>query len=434
MLVSRFMLILVLITLLAFPVAACSNDDTSETDGSNSSPNPSVSTTPSPTVEAPAEPITIKIGVITDQTGMAAQVMGTVDMALKDLVKYFNDENMIPGVTLEAIFYDGQYDASKDVLGYNWLREKGADLILANLPNTAATLKPFADDDEMVVFSLFSSEQAIADPGWIFCMNVPISAYSMTMLKWVAENDWDWQTNGPARIGGAGWTGPLWEEIQKGAEEYCNAHPEQFEWVGGYLTNFAMIWDAEVEALKDCDYVIPPGVGLVTFARQYRQENGRAKFLGFESQSTVLGLAAQTAGWDGLDGSLFMLPNRWWNEEAELSVLSNRLLNENHPEKAAEIRGSGSSYIGGITEWYGVLEIIAKTVEDYGAENFDSQALYDTASSFSTAYDACKEWNFSKEKRTSWNYVGIYELRAEDQDLMRHDPDWYPIIYTSNGI
>lgn len=431
---SRFYPVIVIILAISLVIGACSDDEATETDELTPAPSPTENAAATPTVTESPEPVTITIGVITDQTSMASQVMSMVDMALKDLVDYFNDENMIEGAQLEAIFYDGQYDPAKDVTGYNWLKERGADLILANLPNTAATLKPFADGDEVVMFSLFSSQAAIDDPGWIFCMNVPISAYSITMLKWVAENDWDWQTNGPATVGGAGWKGPLWEEIQEGAEEYCNAHPDQFKWVGGYLTDFAMTWDTEVEALKDCDYIIPPGVGLMTFARQYRQGNGKAKLLGFESQSTVLGMAAQTAGWDGLDGSLFALPNRWWNEDAQLSNLANTLLYENHPAEAEEIRQSGSSYIGGITEWYGVLEIIAETVAQVGAENFDSQALYDTACNFSTAYDQCEMWDFGMEKRSSWNYVGIYECRAEDQDLMRHDPDWVPIIYTADGI
>lgn len=378
-------------------------------------------------------PVEITVGVISDKTGSTAQVMQVVDSALDDLVEYFNENGLIPSAELDVIYYDGQYDPANDIPGYERLKEQGADVIFANLSNTAVTLKSRADDEEMVIFSLFASEQASDPPGWVFCMNVPISAYAQTMLQWIAENDWDWQTNGPAIVGGAGWTGPLWQEIQQGADAYCSAHPEQFEWIGGYLTDFAMTWGPEVDALKDCDYIIPPGVGLITFAREYRQAGGTATFLCFESQAAVLGLAAQAAGWDALDGSLFALPNRWWNEDAELSNLTNQLLNENHPDSAESIRNSGASYIGGITEWYGVLMIIAETVNRVGAENFNSQTLYDTATSFSMAYGDCPEWNFTKNKRTSWNYVGIYELSAEEQDLMRRDPDWYPIVEITDG-
>ncbi|MFO8143664.1 MAG: ABC transporter substrate-binding protein [Dehalococcoidales bacterium] len=310
---SLLITIVVIVALLAGAGVSCSNDETPV------EPEQASET-------KPVEPTTVKIGVISDKTGRASQVMGVVDMALNDLVKHFNENEVIPGVRFEAVYYDGQYDPSRDITGYKWLKERGADVIFANLPNTAVTLKPLADKDHMVVFSLFASDQATTPPGWVFCMNIPISAYAKTMMAWVAENDWDWEAKGPAKIGGAGWTGPLWEELQRGAEEYCNTHPEQFQWEGGFLTDFAMTWGTEIDALMDCDYVIPPGVGLVTFAREYRDAGGEAKYLCFESQSSVLGLTAQAAGWESLDGSLFALPNRWWNEDAELSKLANQLL------------------------------------------------------------------------------------------------------------
>lgn len=378
-----------------------------------------------------ATEVIIPIGVITDKTGMASLSMEPVDQALEDLIGYFNENGLIPGARLEAVFYDSQYNPGKDIPGYQWLREREADVIFANLPNTPVTLKPHADKDRVPVFALFASRQAIDPPGWIFCMNVPISAYAYTMLRWVAENDWDWRIHGPARIGGTGWTGPLWAEILQGAEDYCQSHPNQFTWSGGYLTDFAMTWGSQVEALRDCDYVIPPGAGLLTFAKEFREAGGKAKFLCFESQATALGATVQAVGWNAMEGSIFAFPNRWWNEDAELSNLANNLLNKNHPDSAAAIRQSGSSYLGGITEWYGVLMIIAETVKTAGAENFDSDALYRTASSFSMTFGGCEEWNFTETKRTSWNYVGIYELSATEKDLIRKDPQWYPIVYSA---
>lgn len=420
---KRFVPVIIGILLLA-ALPACSDDEAEPTTVTPQSGQETIGS-------SKAAEITITIGVITDKTGMAALSMQPVDLALEDLIRYFNEKGLAGGARLEAIFYDGQYDPSKDLPGYQWLRERGADVIFANLPNTPVTLKPHADRDHVPVFAIFASRQAIDPPGWVFCMNVPISAYAYTMLEWVAENDWDWRVKGPARVGGTGWTGPLWAEILQGAEDYCKSHPDRFTWEGGYLTEFAMTWPSQVEALKDCDYVIPPGAGLLTFAREFRGVGADAKFLCFESQATTLGATVQAVGWEAMDGSLFAFPNRWWNEDAELSNLANELLIGNHPNSAAEIRQSGSSYLGGITEWYGVLMIIAESVKAVGAENFDSEALYRTASSFSMTFGGCAEWDFSETKRTSWNYVGIYELRAAQKDLIRKDPAWHPIVYSA---
>jgi len=48
-------------------------------------------------------------------------------MALEDLVAYYNDSDLIPGVRLEVVVYDGQWDPARDIPGYEWLRGRGAD-------------------------------------------------------------------------------------------------------------------------------------------------------------------------------------------------------------------------------------------------------------------------------------------------------------------
>lgn len=76
-----------------------------------------------------------------------------------------------------------------------------------------------------------------------------------------------------------------------------------------------------------------------------------------------------------------------------------------------------------------LLEIISDAVEAVGPENFDSQSLYAAAESFSYNVDGIERDSFSSTKRTSLNYVGLYEARATEKDIFRVIPDWYPIVY-----
>jgi len=412
---NKLVIICLAILLLTLPLlAACDDDETAE---------------PTAPVTEPVEDVKITIGNISDMTGPAANSLIMVNSGMDDLVRYFNEENLIPGVELDIKHYDGQYNPANDKPGYEWLKEKGADLIFAGLPNTPVTLKPFLEDDQMMCFSLTASEAVIDPPGWVFAMSAPTGAYAKTQLKWIAENDWDWEANGPAEVGGAGWVGPYWQELAAGAEQYCEEHPEQFTWIGAQLNQYQQIWDTEIQALKDADYVFPPGAGMISFIPAFRKSGATAKFICGEAHAPFFNYAAQAAGWDALDGSLFVLPNRWWNEDAQIPNLANDFIEAYHPGKAEEFQGSGSSYLGPIGQFYGVFTILKETIEQVGAENFTSQSFYDTATSFSMTYDGCEEWNFTDTKRTAWNYVGIYELSAAETGLVRADPEWQLIVY-----
>ncbi|MFC2027414.1 ABC transporter substrate-binding protein [Chloroflexota bacterium] len=430
---NKLTIIFIAVLLLTLPLlAACSDDDdddeTAATVAPTDEPTAPVTELTAPVTE-PFEDVKITIGNLSDMTGPASNSLILVNSAMDDLVRYFNDENMIPGVELDIEHYDGQYNPANDKPGYEWLKDKGADLIFAGLPNTPVTLKSFMEEDEMLLFSLTAAQEVIDPPGWVFATNAPTAAYAKTLLKWIAENDWDWETNGPAKVGGAGWVGSYWQELGEGAEQYCDEHPEQFTWIGAQLNQYQQMWDTEVAALKDADYVFPPGAGMMSFIPAYRNSGATAKFIGNDSHAPFFNYAAQAAGWDALDGWIFALPNRWWNEDAEIPNLAADLIEAYHPGKYEEFKGGGSSYIGPIGQLYGPLLILKETIERVGAENFTSQAFYETATSFSYTYGESEEWNYTDTKRTPWNSLGIYELSAADMDLVRADPEWQPVIY-----
>ena len=436
---NKLVIICIAVLLLTLPLlAACDDDETEEPTAPVTEPTAPVTEPTAPVTEptvpvteptAPVEDVKITIGNVSDMTGPASNSLILVNQAMDDLVRYFNDENLIPGVELDIEHYDGQYNPANDKPGYEWLKERGADLIFAGLPNTPVTLKPFLEEDEMMCFSSTAATEVIDPPGWVFTMNAPTGAYAKTLLKWIAENDWDWETNGPAKVGGAGWYGPYWQELGEGAEQYCEEHPEQFTWIGAQLNNYQQMWDTEVAALKDADYVFPPGAGMMSFIPAYRNSGATAKFIGNDSHAPFFNYAAQAAGWDALDGWIFAMPNRWWNEDAEIPNLAADLIEAYHPGKYEDFKGGGSSYIGPIGQFYGPFMMVKETVERVGAENFTSQALYETATSFSMAYGESEEWNFTDTKRTPWNSLGIYKLSAAEQDLVRADPEWQPIVY-----
>lgn len=401
-----------------------------------SSPIPSLTPSPSPIpVDLPTtriEPdisdnVVITIGNLTDVTGVASNALNILTMALEDIAGLYNDHDLIPGVEFKVITYDTQYNPDLDTTGYEWLKERGADFIFTPVASAATTLKPRLENDQMVLFTVAPTEAALVPPGYVFCTgNASGRDVSYTTLEWMAAKDPDFPVGRPAKIGGAYWVESYAEEILKGAEEYAEVHPNKYEWVGSFLSEFTFSWEKEVEALKACDYVLPPAP-VNQFAIEYRSAGNTAKFVGTDAHLVFLGMVDSADIWGKLDGMLFVKPGRWWNEDDDLIVLTKSLLFGNHPDEAEKIMRGGSGYLT-VRPFHVMFSLIEDTVEAVGAENFISQAIYDSARSFSMTIDDLELYSFNETKRVSSNYLGVYELNAAEKDIFRIDPEWYPMV------
>jgi len=372
------------------------------------------------------EPVKITIGNLTDITGPSANALIIINMALNDLVEYYNSENLIPGVELKVITYDGQLDPSRDIPGYEWLKARGADLIFTCTPDTPLTLKSIVNKDKMPLFASNGYQEQLDPPGYVFIMGVIPEHQAYTILNWIAENDWDYESDGPAKIGAASWVDGYSQSFIGAMKKYAEAHPDQFEWVGGYLNNFTFIWGPEVEALKDCDYVFPCLVP-VAFIKEYRSAGYTAKFIFADPHAAFLSQIDDAQLWDEIDGTyLIRGGSPWWNEDGELVNLNKKLLYENHPDDAEDIMRTGASYATAAGVFYPMLEMIADAVEAVGAENFDSQALYDAAISYSLEIDGVERAGFTETRRYAFSNYLIYRASGIDEDMIRADENWMP--------
>ncbi len=402
--------------LLALPIlAACGGEDDNKG-------------TTAPT-EEPAENTTITIGVISDKTGPATLAYTLIDMAVADLLRYYNEENLVPGVEFDVVTYDGQFDPARDIPGYEWLKDRGADVIFTAIESSPIVLKPHVEKDKIVMFAGSAQKEGLEPPGWIFATAQQQEESFYTFLTWIAENDWDYETKGPAKIGLTNWNVPLDIQIAETIKEYAEEHPDQFEWVGGYFNDFLFTWGPEVDALKDCDYVFPPTVIMSSFAREYRQAGHTAKFIGYDAHLAYFGNVADANVWDQIDNMIFYRGAKYWNEDGPVINLAKELLYKYRPDEADDVIRAGIGYTAFATA-YQMMEIIADTVDTVGAENFNSQALYEAAERYSLSLDDLEDYaDFSPTKRTSYNYIAIYEMDSETEDIFRLEPGvWHRII------
>jgi len=375
--------------------------------------------------------VTIKIGEITDLTGPASPAIIPLHWALQDMVRYYNEGGLIPGVKFNLVTWDDRYDPSREVPGYDWARGRGAKLIVCVPPPTAVTLKSFADRDEFPICSLSTTEPMLESPGWVFCFSNSHYRMMKTFLKWIHDVDWDY-SQGIPKIGLAGWDEAAIHDDDRALKEYASAHPDQIEYVGARIVPFGQIgWSGVVEALKNCDYIEAKGYPMGPFIREFQSRGYRARFFDVGTASSYRGFLVDQLGWEALDGVL--TPNMFlmWNENDPVVDFAKTLLYRYHSKAEVEKTiYAGGAYVGGIRELVAVFQIVETAIKAVGAENFSPQAFYDAAVHYKTTgtlWEGQPQWSFSETKRYLADDIAIYKFDASVKDLVWVD-GWIPLV------
>lgn len=398
-------------------LVACNGDDG---DGEED-PAPVTQSTETPPTVGEA---VITIGNHTDKTGVAANALQYIDMAMADIIDYYMDNNLIPGVEVKLVEYDGQADPSRDLPGYEWLKARGADVITAWFPAVAVTLRPYVDADGIPMFGTIVRNEVLYPPGHLFITSALLENQAWTMIKWIMENDWDYQTKGPAKVGGVCWDTDDCDIYFKTFEKYAELYPEQVEWMGDHIAPAAtFLWASEVESLRDADYIWVPNQ-MAGFARDFRQAGHTAKFLGTSAHLAFWGLIEDMGLWEEIDGSLFLSDTEWWDETGDVPDFINQLLYDNHPDSVDDFTRN-KSYFAAINVMY-IMEIIKAAAEAVGPENVDSQAIYDAAQSATLSFDGLQRHSYTDTKRASLDRAAVYEAVAAERNIVRVS-EWIPI-------
>ncbi len=426
----KYLIVSCLVLLVLSSTFACGGSTSNNTPAStpHTTAQTEAGTSSTGEIQQTTEDVIFTIGNLTDKTGPAAQAMQYIDLALEDAIEYYNNNDLIPGVKLEIIEYDTQYSTSRLIPGYKWLKNRNIDVLTSFLPITPGVLDPFINEDKLMFFTANAEREFLYPPGYTFAWACLWEELAYTQLEWIAETQWDYHTNGPAKLGGAGWKDGATDIILRAAHEYTNTHPEQYTWIDGYLTDFTFSWQAEVEGLKDCDYIFIPSI-MHMFASDYADAGlEKATFLASEPQTAFLGMVSDADLWNKIDGTLFAMNARWWDQEMdEFHQLVGQVMQEAHPDESRmrDLKRAGRSYItAGLFAL--MCEIIKDASEQYGPENVDSQSVYWAAQNFSFTVDGLEWANFSRNKRNSYNYFIMSEADADQQTLVTAS-DWIPV-------
>jgi len=217
---------------------------------------------------------------------------------------------------------------------------------------------------------------------------------------------------------------------QKAFKEYAQAHPDKFDFVYCALPSVGtQSYIAEVQALKDCDYIEVMTLSIGPFIRDYRARGyDRATFISDSSAASWLGLIRDMIGdWKGLDGFLSLYVALPWGEPNPTVELGEKLLYDYHSAGEAEkIVHSGQNYVGVVPFFLAMLQVIEKAIGEVGAQNFDGQAFYDAALDFEVQFEGYPKYQFTETERWCVHEAAMYKWSAEAEGPVRLS-DWLPL-------
>jgi len=374
------------------------------------------------------EEVVIKLGYIADFTGAASPAFVPYTQAYQDALKYLESEDAIPGVKVELITYDTMMDPARAIPSYDWMKNKRATALVCSLPQIAEILPPFLERDKMVCFAGQQTPTMLESP-WIFGLTETAARQYKTITKYIGDR-WTSYPQKP-KIGVVGWNTSYELAIAPAIKEYCQDHPDKFEYVGTYLAPAGtMTWSGEVSKLKDCDYICAchgGGAGQLTFMGAFRSRGYTATFFSSEGMAVWRNLLVDSLGYEALNGSLSFHGVGWWTDSYPIIDLAKSILRNNRPGQADDIIYSGYSYLSAVPQLFFLHALIKATAERVGAKNVDSEAIRDTAIGFRYTFEGFPDLGYIGGDRTAVHFGAVYEWSAEARDLVRVG-DWIQTV------
>ncbi len=386
--------------------------------------------------------VTIIIGNMTDATGIGAPALEPMTDALHDLVNEIN-AGLAPGielpegVELKVIDYDTKFDPARFVPGYDWLREKGAQVIISVSNEASETLKDRAARDKVAILGMATSIPMVDPPEWVFAFSAPTRWAVKLMLEWIGDN-WDYEGEGRRpTIATVYWTDAWGIDNEKGAREYCEAHSDKFDYVGSYAAPVGQLtYSGEVAKTLNVDYVQLAAYGGIlpsSFMQQYKAAGGTGINFDTESQSAYVGYITDFAGWPAFDGKLNVQAWGWWNltEWDEVAYVKEVLYKYHSEAEADEWVKAGMGYLGGgsmqLFALESVVAAIEAAIEETGsAENFDGQFYYDTAINWMEDWAGAMR-GFTPDRRYAVDEMIVLEWDGDAEDLIMISDGWLTI-------
>jgi len=352
----------------------------------------------------------VRFGYMSPFTGPGATEAIALSAVL-DYLEYFNEEQRIPGVTLQVTWVDVQIHLSKFASAYSRLRDQGIFIMMSNQTQGIEAYHSRFERDQIPLYTGNPCKEYVYPPGWYYFRSPTWGEQAAANFDYIMEN---WQEERPPKLAlmlvdtGLG-KQPLPEAADYAESLGIEVLPLEF------LPSSYMVLDATVQLLRisqggaDFAYItgIQPTAGPILRDAERLGLLDEIQFMGMESTggSPLIELAG-AAG----EGYLY---GRTIPTFGEVEVPGVKLM----LDKQMEYRGRQAKEDEYITGWVGasiICEAIRKAVENVGYENLDGPAVkegLDSIKDFNVYGLATITYNPPYDHRGS-DKLAIYQVRG----------------------
>jgi branched-chain amino acid transport system substrate-binding protein len=141
---------------------------------------------------APTTPPTgkkvVEIGAIPVLTGGGGSADQPSFKATQDYVRYFNEDEGIPGVTVELVWRDNRTQIPAFISAYRSLVGRGIPIMFSNYPTPLEGLKPQLEKDQVPFVTGGATGPLVVPPGWVFAAWATQGESATVLLDYFMES------------------------------------------------------------------------------------------------------------------------------------------------------------------------------------------------------------------------------------------------------
>jgi len=350
----------------------------------------------------------VEVAAIYPMTGPGAASMQIQTAAMQDYFRYFNEQEVIPGVNIELLWADDMMQCAQLYSNYERFVTRGVPLIFMEEACGLMGLREKFEKDQVAVVAAGSGYQEVAyPPGWRYGTTPTIAEQAAAMLEYFMES---WQEERSPRLAFVGMDSP-WGREPEYATDYVQSLG--FEVLPLELTPFVTL-DSTVLLLRlkesgaDLVYIqaLPMSSGPILRDAERLGLLGQMQFAGH--QSSMGERVIQMTG-VASDGYLIPRPFPWFDE---IEVPGIKLMLDTQMEYHGKEVREGEVFFGWAAAVV-VCEAIRRAIENVGYENLDGLAIKDVYGLATVTYKPDDHRGVTK--------VAIYQVR--DGKIVRVS-DW----------
>ena len=139
----------------------------------------------------------VQIGALPVLTGGGGSADQPAFLGFQDYIRYFNEEEGIPGVTVELVWRDSATDIQRFLSGYEMLADRGVPVIWSDLTIAYGGLGARLEKDQIPFLAGGPTATAVYPPGWMFGAWATDGEAGSVALDYFREN---WGEDRPPRL------------------------------------------------------------------------------------------------------------------------------------------------------------------------------------------------------------------------------------------